>query len=107
MSWAGHDAVAYAIFAPAAVAGLLAPQLLILLISMHMPMGRLGVWRPQQGREAPNPTREGVAGVALAMAAAAAALAAARLHSGFVFAMWAAAAAASLLVPAKARTLSA
>ncbi|KAK9839270.1 hypothetical protein WJX81_004900 [Elliptochloris bilobata] len=85
MSWVGHDRAAYFIYAPAALAGMLAPYAV-------MPT--------------PNPrvcqAREGVAGMALGAAAAAAALAAAGLHSAFVFALWAAVALASLLGSAKA-----
>ena len=86
MSWAGRDHRAYLTFAPAALAGMLAPY-------AALPV--------------PNPraccAREGVAGMALGAAAAAAALAAAGYLSAFVFAVWAAAALLSLLAPAKVR----
>ena len=86
MSWAGRDHRAYLAFAPAALAGMLAPYAAL---------------------PAPGPkvcaAREGVAGMALGAAAVAALLAAAGYHSAFVFAAWAAAALLSLLAPAKAR----
>lgn len=97
MRWMGHDAWAFAFHAPPAVAGLLAPQLLSHWAS--------GLPSKCGGTEQENVLvpRDGAAGVALGAAAAAAAAAAAGLRSGFVFAMWAAAALAALLVPAKAR----
>ncbi len=97
MSWAGHDAVAYALFAPAALAGALAPQLLAPALLRR---AQRGASRPALG------PRDGVAGAACGAAAAAAALAAAGLGSAFVFAAWAAAALASLLAPLKARRRS-
>ena len=87
MSWAGRDHRAYLAFAPAALAGMLAPYAAL---------------------PAPGPrvcaAREGMAGMALGAAAVAGCLAAAGYHSAFVFAAWAAAALLSLLAPAKARS---